>query len=163
MPLPRVSCEQHHVRLLLIEDGTEYEEFARHFLADRFEIDAAHSGAEARERLESAERDPARAIDALLVDLRFERARPEDLVGDLGELARRMFTGDLERARRWAKDQQGTLILGELRKAGFRQRAVFVHDFPPDRLANLRKLYGDVHAVPGFDAVAIARALEGTR
>jgi hypothetical protein len=95
------------------------------------------------------------------VDLRFERAAVEDLVGDPPELARRMFAGDLERARRWAKDQQGTLILAELRKAGFAQRAVFVHDFPPDRLANLRKLYGDVLAVPAFDAEAIASALEG--
>jgi hypothetical protein len=151
------------VRLLLIEDGNEYEEFARHFLADRFEIDAAHTAAEAQARLSSAREDPSRAIDALLVDLRFERARTEDLVGDLPSLARRMFAGDLERARRWAKDQQGTLILAELRKAGFAQRAVFVHDFPPDRLQNLRKLYGDVHAVPAFDADAIARALGGER
>lgn len=150
------------MRLLLIEDGNEYEEFARHFLGDRFEIRAAHTGAEARARLEEAREDPSRSVDALLVDLRFERARSEDLVGDLPDLAKRMFAGDLERARRWAKDQQGTLILGELRKAGFRQRAVFVHDFPPDRLANLRKLYGDVHAVPSFDADAIARALVGT-
>ncbi|MBN8617208.1 MAG: hypothetical protein J0L92_41900 [Deltaproteobacteria bacterium] len=147
------------MRLLLIEDGNEYEEFARTFLGDRFEIHAVHSGAEACARLEAGRRDPSRAIDALLVDLRFERARSEDLVGDLADLGRRMFAGDLERARRWAKDQQGTLILGVLRKAGFRQRAVFVHDFPPDRLANLRKLYGDVHAVPSFDAEAIRRAL----
>lgn len=147
------------MRLLLIEDGNEYEEFARHFLGDRFEIHAVHSGAEARVRLESGRDDPTRGIDAMLVDLRFERARHEDLVGDVADLAKRMFAGDVERARRWAKDQQGTLILGELRKAGFRQRAVFVHDFPPDRLANLRKLYGDVHAVPSFDADAIAQAL----
>ncbi len=149
------------MRLLLIEDGHEYEEFARHFLADRFEIDAAHTGAEARARLEAAETGAAGAIDALLFDLRFERARAEDLVGDLADIARRMFAGDLERARRWAKDQQGTLILGELRRAGFRQRAVFVHDFPAERLANLRRLYGDVHAVPGFDAEALASALGG--
>ena len=149
------------MRLLLIEDGHEYGEFARHFLAERFEIVAAHSGAEARARLEASRGDASGRIDALLVDLRFERARTEDLVGDLPDLARRMFAGDLERARRWAKDQQGTLILAELRKAGFAQRAVFVHDFPPDRLANLRKLYGEVRAVPGFDAEAIAVALSG--
>ena len=154
-----VSCDQRWVRLLLIEDGNEYEEFARHFLGDRFEIHAVHSGAEARARLEAGRNDAARSIDAMLVDLRFERARSEDLVGDLTDLSKRMFAGDLERARRWAKDQQGTLILGELRRAGFLQRAVFVHDFPLGRLANLRKLYGDVHAVPTFDAEAISRAL----
>lgn len=163
MPVRRVSCDETGVRLLLIEDGQEYEEFVRHFLGERFEVVAAHSGAEALARLAAARDASEPRIDALLVDLRFERARTEDLVGDLPELSRRMFAGDLERARRWAKDQQGTLILGELRKAGHAQRAVFVHDFPPDRLANLRKLYGDVHAVPSFDADAIASALAGGR
>ncbi len=151
------------MRLLLIEDGQEYEEFVRHFLGDRFDVVTAHSGAEARARMEAARTSAEPSIDALLVDLRFERARTEDLVGDLADLAKRMFGGDLDRARRWAKDQQGTLILAELRKAGFTHRAVFVHDFPPDRLANLRKLYGDVRAVPAFDAEAIAAALSGAR
>ena len=61
------------------------------------------------------------------------------------------------------QDQQGALVLGALREAGFPQRAVFVHDFPPRRLANLRALYGDVHAVPSFDAAAIRSALAGAR
>ena len=52
--------------LLVIEDGHEYEEFARLFLADGFAIRAAHSAAEALARLTEA---PA---DAFLVDLRFE-------------------------------------------------------------------------------------------
>jgi len=46
-------------------------------------------------------------------------------------------------------------VLAEIRKAGFAQRAVFVHDFPEERLKNLGRLYGDVHAVPSFDAAAI--------
>lgn len=161
LPAGALSCDETWVRLLLIEDGHEYEEFARCFLAGRFEVVAAHTGAEALARLEAARSGAEPAIEALLVDVRFERARTEDLVGDLPDLARRMFAGDLERARRWAKDQQGTLVLAALRRAGFSQRAVFVHDFPPDRLANLRRLYGDVHAVPAFDAEAIASALEG--
>ncbi|MCB9594477.1 MAG: hypothetical protein H6719_17220 [Sandaracinaceae bacterium] len=139
-------------RLLVIEDGNEYEEFATLFLADRFEVVAVHSAAEALEA--------APGTDAMLIDLRFERARDEDLLGDAGEAAARLFAGDLERARRWLKEQQGTLILGALREAGHDQPAVFVHDFPPRRLANLARLYGRVGAVPTFDAAAIVRTLE---
>ncbi len=135
--------------MLVVEDGREYEEFAQTFLGDRFEIVTAHSASEALERLR------AEPVDVMLVDLRFERAPAETLVGDVDATARRLFGGDRARALRWIKDQQGTLLLAEIRKAGFPQRAVFVHDFPPDRLKNLAKLYGDVHAVPGFDAAAI--------
>lgn len=141
-------------RLLVIEDGDEYEEFARLFLADRFAIEAARSAAAALAAMS------ARGADALLIDLRFERARKEDLIGDVDAVATRLFAGDRARAGRWLKEQQGTLILGALREAGHAQPAVFVHDFPTRRLANLRALYGRVGAVPSFDAAAIVRALE---
>ncbi len=140
--------------MLVVEDGTEYEEFANTFLGARFLVVAAHSATEAIEQLRS------RSVDALLVDLRFERAPSDLLVGDVDATARRLFGGDSVRALRWIKDQQGTLVLAEIRKAGFRQRAVFVHDFPSERLKNLAKLYGDVHAVPGFDAAAIGAVLD---
>lgn len=135
--------------MLVVEDGSEYEEFANTFLGARFAVVAARSAREAIEVLN------ARSVDVLLVDLRFERAASEALVGDVEATAKRLFGGDRTRALRWIKDQQGTLVLGEIRKAGFLQRAVFVHDFPRERLENLGKLYGDVHAVPGFDASAI--------
>src|SRR5262245_42627957 len=115
------------MRVLLIEDGHEYEEFARLFLRD-CDIVAAHSAAEALAR--AAEH----RFDAFLVDLRFERSPVEALIGDLAGTARRLFAGDRARALRWLKDQQGTLVLGELRKAGHAQPAVFVHDFPKQRL-----------------------------
>ena len=139
-------------RLLVIEDGTEYEEFAQLFLADRFEIVAAHSADEALANVEG--------IDAMLIDLRFERAKPEDLLGDVDEIAGRLFAGEAQRAARWIKEQQGTLILAVLREHGHDQPAVFVHDFPARRVANLRKLYGRVGAVASFDASAIVRELE---
>ena len=140
-------------KLLVIEDGDEYEEFARLFLSERFDpIVSAHSAKEALERVEGAE--------ALLIDLRFERARVEDLLGDLNDVAKRLFAGDRDRATRWLKEQQGTLILGALREAGHVQPAVFVHDFPKRRLINLGKLYGAVGAVAAFDAKAIVQTLE---
>lgn len=141
------------MRVLLIEDGHEYEEFARLFLGEGCEIVAAHSAAEALSCAAEA------SFDAFLVDLRFERSPPEALIGDVEDTARRLFGGDRARAVRWLKDQQGTLVLGELRRAGHAQPAVFVHDFPKQRLANLRRLYGEVRAVPGFDAAAIRAAL----
>src|SRR5262245_34827670 len=110
--------------MLVVEDGTEYEEFAKTFLSEGFDVIAARSAAEA---LETLRRE---SIDALLVDLRFERAPAAALVGDVEATARRLFGGDRTRALRWIKDQQGTLVLAEIRKAGFAQRAVFVHDFP---------------------------------
>ena len=137
-------------RLLVIEDGDEYLEFARVFLRG-WELASARSCVEALSR--------AAAADALFIDLRFERAQPETLVGDLDGTAARLFAGNRGRALRHLQDQQGTLILAELRAAGHRQPALFVHPFPTRRLHNLRRLYGAVDAVPGFDAEAIQAAL----
>ena len=139
--------------LLVVEDGQEYAEFARLFLADAFEVRATQTAADALEAARAA------APDALLLDLRFDRTPTEQLLGDLDGIAARLFGGDRTRALRYMQDQQGALILGELRKAGCDAPAVFVHDFPPRRLVNLRRLYGAVDAVPSFDARAIRRAL----
>ena len=140
-------------RLLVIEDGSEYVEFAQLFLADHFEVRVARSAAEALRELASP------GADALLLDLRFDRAPADVLVGDIDATARRLFGGDRARALRYLQDQQGALILGELRAAGYHQPAVFVHDFPSRRIDNLRKLYGAVDAVASFDAAAIRQAL----
>lgn len=140
-------------RVLIIEDGDEYREFAELFLGPDFLLRQVRSGAAALLVLRS---EP---IDALLIDLRFDRADEPSLCGDLAAVAAQLFAGDRARAARYLKDQQGALILAELRRAGFDQPAVFVHDFPPRRLANLQKLYGRVEAVPSFDAAAIRRAL----
>jgi hypothetical protein len=142
-------------RLLVIEDGTEYSEFARLFLGDDFVVARAETAAEA---LGLAAAEP---ISALLIDLRFDRASPDTLIGDVDATAGRLFAGDRPRALRHLQDQQGVLILAELRKAGHRQPAVFVHDFSARRLENLRRLYGDVRAVSSFDARALRAALGG--
>lgn len=137
----------------MIEDGSEYLEFARLFLSDAFEVHGVQSAADALARLRTA------GADALLIDLRFDRSPEEALVGDVEATADRLFGGDRARALRYLQDQQGTLILAELRGAGFVQPAVFVHDFPARRLENLRKMYGAVSAVPSFDAGALKVAL----
>ncbi|MSP62692.1 MAG: hypothetical protein EXR72_20655 [Myxococcales bacterium] len=139
--------------LLVIEDGTEYREFAQLFLGPDFAVRSAVSADEALAEI------ARHGADALLIDLRFDRAPPEALTGDLDATAKRLFAGDRARALRYLQDQQGALILARLRAAGHAQPAVFVHDFPPRRLDNLRKLYGAVQAVPSFDAAAIRAAL----
>jgi hypothetical protein len=140
-------------RLMVIEDGDEYVEFVRLFLTQAFAVTPARSAREALTLLRQA------GADALLLDLRFDRSTAAELVGDMTATAARLFAGDHEQALRYLRDQQGTLILAELRAAGFLQPAVFVHDFPPRRLANLRRLYGDVRAVPSFDAALLGRVL----
>jgi CheY-like chemotaxis protein len=142
-------------RVLVIEDGCEYAEFARLFLGPDLAVIAAQSATEA---LRLAASDPP---DVLLVDLRFDRAPAAVLIGDVDATAERLFAGDRARALRHLQDQQGVLILAELRKSGHAQPAVFVHDFPARRLDNLRRLYGDVRAVPNFDAAALRAALTG--
>jgi hypothetical protein len=139
-------------RLLVIEDGDEYAEFARVFLAD-LEVTAARCAADAIEALRT------HGADVLLIDLRFDRVPASALVGDVEATAARLFAGDRERALRYLQDEQGTLILADVRAAGFSLPALFVHDFPQRRLMNLRRLYGNVSAVPSLDAAMIRRAL----
>jgi CheY-like chemotaxis protein len=140
-------------RLLVIEDGHEYEEFAKLFLAEAFHIVGARS---AEEALASIAEEPP---DAILLDLRFDRTPKELLVGSIEDTAQRLFAGNGERALRYIREQQGALVLSEIRDAGCDAPAVFVHDFPKRRLANLRKMYGAVDAVASFDAAAILAAL----
>lgn len=144
-------------QLLVIEDGSEYLEFAERFLGHAFVVRGSRS---LREALSALSVTPA---DGFLLDLRFERSPDEDLVGDIGTLAERRFAGSRERAAAYLREQQGAIVLGGLREAGHRAPAVFVHDFPQQRLENLRKLYGRVDAVPEFDARRIEAALGGGR
>jgi CheY-like chemotaxis protein len=144
-------------QLLVIEDGSEYCEFARLFLQPDYAIAQATSAASSLAVLTQ------QAIDVLLIDLRFDRAPTAELIGDVTATAAQLFGGNQGRALRYLQDQQGILILAEVRRRGFRQGAVFVHDFPQRRLANLQQLYGAVSAVPTFDVTAIRRALKEVR
>ena len=139
--------------LLVVEDGEEYAEFARLFLSEEFDVRGTRTAGAAIAAVRDA------MPDALLLDLRFDRTPAADLLGDVPELASRLFGGDHARAQRYVQDQQGALILAALRELGCHAPAVFVHDFPARRLDNLRRLYGRVAAVPSFDAAAIREAL----
>jgi ActR/RegA family two-component response regulator len=144
--------ESKPTRILIVEDGNEYERFARLFLTFGFSIRVAHTWAEACLLLSI---EPA---DGFLLDLRFDRSDEKDLAGDIEATAKRLFHNDRAEAVRYLKEHQGTLILAELRSRNHRARAVFIHDFPIKRLENLQRLYGDVVAFPSFDAAQIRRA-----
>lgn len=139
--------------LLVVEDGHEYSEFVAVFLREHTAFRA--SSAQAALALLGAH-----AIDALLMDLRWTQIDEGALCGEPDAIATRLFAGDRQRARHYLLDHQGTFILEALRAAGHHQPALFINDMPPQRLANLRKLYGDVRAVPRFDAKAMRAALE---
>ena len=92
--------------------------------------------------------------EGFVLDLRFDRVPRGDLVGDVEQMAGRLFGGDLEAAQRYIIDNQGYLILQNLRQRGCHQPALIVADLPPRRQENLRKLYGKIGVVPSFRGTA---------
>lgn len=139
--------------LLIVEDGLEYYDFFRLFLEKEHSYLHAQAGAKAFEHLEKEE------VTLVVLDMRFERSPAEDLLGDVEQVADDYFGGDLTRAQRYIEDNQGTMILAEMRQRRFGQPVLFVSDMPARKLANLRRLYGKVHTVPYFDAAAIRREI----
>lgn len=141
--------------LLIVEDGTEYLEFFRLFLKDEHRYLHAQAGATAL-RLLADEK-----VDLVVLDMRFDRSDPSELLGDVTTVAGEYFGGDAKRAQRYIEENQGTLILADLRKAGHALPVLFVADMPPRKVENLRRLYGAVRVVPHFDAGAIRREIAG--
>jgi CheY-like chemotaxis protein len=135
--------------VLIVEDGTEYRDFFELFLAKDHDYLFSQAGHHAIELLEKS------PVDFVVLDMRFERSPAEDLFGDVEDVAKQYFGSDLARAHRFVEENQGTIILAEMRKNEHDQPVLFVSDMASKRLENLCKLYGAVHAVPNFDAGAI--------
>jgi CheY-like chemotaxis protein len=123
------------MRVLVVEDGSEYTTSFRELIGAPFEFVRAGSGREALEAL------GAGVFDLLFLDMRFDRAT--DLLGDLEALVER-HNGDSARARRFLEDNQGAYVLAAIREAGHRQPAVMSYDFDgePRRFENLSARYG---------------------
>jgi hypothetical protein len=138
--------------LLVIEDGDDYLTFARLFLSDRFRCVGAKSLQQALPLLSEAA--------AIFLDIRFDASAPEELYGDIAQIAKQFFGGDLRRAESYRKENQGFFILARLRELGFTLPAVVVNDLPARRIENLQKLYGQVYAVPEFNAHKIREVLQ---
>lgn len=142
-------------QLLIIEDGDEYLRFFSRYLTEH-EYTQARTLSACLHGLAAAP-----APDGIVLDLRFDRVPRADLTGDAAEIADAMFGGDVEAAWRYIIDNQGFLLLRELRDAGHGQPALIISDLPERRRRNLGKLYGNVAVVPSFDRSAIRLALEG--
>ncbi len=131
--------------VLVVEDGDEYTDAFRRLSGDvgPVELVRASSAAEARALLAT------RRVDAVFLDVVFDRAPPEELAGDRAELELR-FAGDHARVLEHLATRQGFYLLAELAPAFPADAPVLIaHDFAsePGRLAALRK------AVPCLDGV----------
>ncbi|MED5374465.1 MAG: response regulator [Myxococcota bacterium] len=126
--------ERPHV--LVIEDGHEYSESLGRFLSEHFAFTRAGDGPEALALLSQ------RAFCAIFLDMRFDRAAPERLLGDLDEATER-FSGDRDQARRFLENNQGAYILAAVRAAGHRTAVVWSYDFDgePRRWKHMEKAY----------------------
>lgn len=143
-------------RVLIIEDGTEYIETMTRFLADGFAWERAGSGPAGLARLAEG------GIDAVFLDMRFDRAPENELLGDLDEVAER-FSGDRVLARRFVEDHQGTYILAALREAGIALPVVLSYDFSaePRRWERLSQRFAPVRYLPDNASPAQVREALG--
>ncbi len=125
------------IRVLVVEDGTEYTDTLSRFLTEGFGFVRAGSGPEALERLAEG------SFDVVFLDMRFDRVAEDRLLGDPAEAADR-FNGDAVQARRFLEDHQGTYVLAELRAQGHAQPVLMSYDFSwePRRWRNLSARYG---------------------
>jgi hypothetical protein len=139
-------------KLLVLEDGREYTEgFAR--LAPELTVLRASSLTEARRAL-------AGGVDALFVDVVFDRVPEETLTGDMASLVTR-FGGDRERAVRHLAENQGFYLLDALAAELPPGAPVLLSwdlDSEPRRLEALRKRVPALRGLP--DGSSLAEALE---
>jgi hypothetical protein len=103
-------------RFVVVEDGTEYRDRFQRFLGDAFTLIPAGDCAAARAAAADA--------DGLLLDLDFRRTPPERLVDERGLAPQPLDAGT--RAR--LAEQQGILILRQLRGAGLAHPAILFAD-----------------------------------
>jgi CheY-like chemotaxis protein len=144
--------------ILVIEDGTEYTDAFRNLVAS----DAAASVELVRAAdLEEARRALAeRAVDAVFLDVVFDRIAPEKLTGDWEGPIRR-FGGDRRRAERHLAENQGFYLLNELGPLLPEEIPVVIaYDFSaePERLAALRRTRKRLAGIA--DGTPISRVLE---
>ena len=141
--------------VLVVEDGTEYTDAFRALAAsDAVELVRSGDGAEARRILAE------RRVDALFLDVVFDRTSADRLAGNLEDVIRR-FGGDRQRAERHLAENQGFYLVSELAPLlpdGV--RVVLAYDFSaePERLAALRERCAQLSGIT--DGAPISAVLE---
>ena len=131
------------VRVLVIEDGFEYSETLERFLGTGFQWERVGSGQQALARLAEA------SFDVSFLDMRFDRAPQDELLGDVQEVADQ-FNGDPVQARNFLEDHQGNYILAAIRDGGWRIPVLMSYDFDlePRRWKHLATRYAPVDYLP---------------
>lgn len=130
------------MKVLVIEDGSEYTETLSRFLPEHA-WERAGSGPEGITRLQSE------TFDAVFLDMRFDRVPLDRLIGDLEATADR-FNGDPVQARQFLEDHQGLFVLDALREAGLRSPVLLSYDFDaePRRWEKLAARHPPVDYLP---------------
>lgn len=148
-------------KVLVIEDGEEYSRLLRRYLAERFDFVRAGDGPSALALLAD------QAFAVVFLDMRFDRADPQRLLGDKAEVSDR-FGGDATQAQRFLEDNQGTYILAALRESGCALPVLFSYDFDgePRRFRHLAQSWGPLaylsdNAGPERIREALERAAKG--
>ncbi|MCB9674646.1 MAG: hypothetical protein H6737_05975 [Alphaproteobacteria bacterium] len=131
------------MRVLVIEDGSEYTETLSRFLPDGFDWVRAGSGPEGLAQLGVG------GFDAVFLDMRFDRVPQDQLLGDVEATADR-FNGDPVQARQFLEDHQGLFVLAALREAGHSIPVLLSYDFDaePRRWAKLVEKHAPVDYLP---------------
>lgn len=145
------------MNILVIEDGYEYTETLERFLGEGFSWERAGSGPRALQRLREG------GVDAVFLDMRFDRVPEEELLGDVAAVADR-FNGDAVQARQFLEDHQGNYVLAALREAGIELPVLVSYDFEgePRRWQHLAEQFGPVDYLPDNAAPGeIAERLRG--
>ncbi|MBN2798954.1 MAG: hypothetical protein JXX28_07380 [Deltaproteobacteria bacterium] len=141
------------MRILIIEDGHEYHELFSRFLP-RDQWIRVGSGPAALDWL------GREVADAIFLDMRFDRAPPAELLGDLDQAAER-FNGDPVQARAFLEDHQGHFILAALRQRGVALPVLLAADLSeePRRWARLAARYAPLDGLPEGAGPDEARSL----
>jgi hypothetical protein len=144
----------------VVEDGTEYSEAFRRLAGageKGIELLRAGDAADARRLLQE------RKVDAIFLDLAFDRAPADRLVGDMGILEER-FAGDRARARQYLARHQGFYLADALAEIIPKDMpVVLAFDFSgdPGRLAALRQRLPRLEGI--VDGTPISRVLDRLR
>jgi hypothetical protein len=147
-------------KILVVEDGTEYVDAFRRLAPQGAEVEWLHApdAATARRLLDE------RSVEAIFLDLVFDRTPPEALAGDREALVAR-FSGDRERALAHLVGNQGFYVAAALASAippGIRVLLAYDFSSDPARLAALREsLTGLEGVAEGTSASGLVRRLLG--
>lgn len=142
------------IRVLVIEDGEEYIRTLGRYLGEGFALARAGSGPEALALLR------AERFDVIFLDMRFDRAPTDALLGDVAASAERAG-GDAARGLAFIVENQGAYVLAALREAGCAVPVVFSYDFDaePRRWRHLSERYAPLRYLTdnaGPDAIRAA-------